>query len=83
MACSPTEYKRIARFRNALQAGIMEKEIKSLTRISYDNNYFDQSYFIKEFKRLTGLNPKKFFRQVTLLDDDKIVWEIIPNIISL
>jgi len=26
MACSPTEYKRIARFRNALQAGITERK---------------------------------------------------------
>lgn len=76
IACSPTQYKRIARFRNALHSGIKEREIKSLTRISYDNNYFDQSYFIKEFKRLTNLNPKKFFSQVSLLDDDKIVWEI-------
>jgi AraC-like DNA-binding protein len=76
MACSPAQYKRIARFRNALQSGIKEGELKSLTRISYDNNYFDQSYFIKEFKRLTNLNPKKFFRQVSVLDDDKIIWEI-------
>jgi AraC-like DNA-binding protein len=76
MACSPAQYKRIARFRNALHSGVKERELKSLTRISYDNNYFDQSYFIKEFKRLTNLNPKKFFRQVSVLDDDKIVWEI-------
>jgi AraC-like DNA-binding protein len=76
LACSPAQYKRIARFRNALHSGIMERELKSLTRISYDNNYFDQSYFIKEFKRLTNLNPKKFFRQISVLDDDKIVWEI-------
>lgn len=76
MACSPTLYRRIARFRRAMQTGIKNREIKSLTRISYDSNYFDQSYFIKEFKRLTHLNPKKFFRQISLLDDEKIVWEI-------
>jgi len=76
MACSPTLYRRIARFRKAMHTGIRNPEIKSLTHISYDNNYFDQSYFIKEFKRLTHLNPKKFFRQVSLLDDDRIVWEI-------
>jgi len=76
MACPPAQYKRIARFRNALHSGIRERALKSLTRISYDNNYFDQSYFIKEFKKLTHLNPKKFFRQVSVLDEDKIVWEI-------
>jgi AraC-like DNA-binding protein len=76
MACPPAQYKRIARFRNALHSGIKENHLKSLTRISYDNNYFDQSYFIKEFKKLTHLNPKKFFRQVSVVEDDKIIWEI-------
>jgi AraC-like DNA-binding protein len=76
MACPPAQYKRIARFRNALHSGIKEGALNSLTRIAYDNNYFDQSYFIKEFKKLTHLNPKKFFRQVSVLDEDKIVWEI-------
>lgn len=76
VTCTPSEYKRIARFRNALQAKIMSKEIKSLTSISYDNNYADQSYFIREFKKLTNLNPKKFFKEITVLDDEKIIWEI-------
>ena len=76
LCCSPSEYKRIARFRNALQSKILSKEIKSLTSISYDNNYSDQSYFIREFKKLTNLNPKKFFQEITVLDNEKIVWEL-------
>jgi AraC-like DNA-binding protein len=76
LSCSPSEYKRIARFRNALNTKIFSKEIKTLTNISFDNNYFDQSYFIREFKKLTNLNPKEFFKEVTVLNDEKIVWEL-------
>ena len=76
LSCSPSEYKRIARFRNTLHSKILSKEIKSLTSISYDNNYSDQSYFIREFKKLTNLNPKKFFNEITVLDDEKIIWEL-------
>ena len=76
LSCSPAEYKRIARFRNALHSKISSKEIKSLTNISFDNNYSDQSYFIREFKKLTHLNPKKFFKDVTVFNDEKIVWEL-------
>jgi AraC-like DNA-binding protein len=77
LSCSPSEYKRIARFRNALNTKILSKEIKSLTSISYANNYSDQSYFIREFKKLTNLNPKKFFKEITVLDENKIIWELI------
>jgi AraC-like DNA-binding protein len=76
LSCSPSEYKRIARFRNALNSKILSKEIKSLTSISYANNYSDQSYFIREFKKLTNLSPKKFFKEITVLDENKIIWEL-------
>ncbi len=76
LSCSPSEYKRIARFRNAINAKILSKEMKSLTNISFDTNYSDQSYFIREFKKLTNLNPKKFFKEVAVLNDEKIIWEL-------
>lgn len=77
MGCSPVDYRRIVRFRNSVSSKLNASELKTLTDITYENNYFDQSYFIKEFKRLTHLNPKKFFKEVSLLDGDKIVWEIL------
>jgi len=77
MACSPSDYKRIARFRNSLKSKFQSKEIKSLTDITYESNYSDQSYFIREFKKLTNQNPKLFFREASLIDGDKIVWEIL------
>ena len=76
LACSPLEYKRISRFRQSLNAKLLSKEIKSLTEISYESNFYDQSYFIREFKKLTQLNPRKFFESISILDEEKIIWSI-------
>jgi AraC-like DNA-binding protein len=76
MACSPSEYKRIARFRYSVDSKVLSSEIKKLTHISYESNYYDQSYFIREFKKLTELNPKKFFEEITIMEEKKIIWKI-------
>lgn len=36
--------------------------IKSLTEICYENNFFDQAHFIKDFKQFTGDTPENFKR---------------------
>jgi AraC-like DNA-binding protein len=77
IGCSPIDYRRIFRFRNSIAAKLNAKELKSLTDITFENNYFDQSHFIKEFKRLTNHNPKKFFKSVSQFEGEKIVWEIL------
>lgn len=76
MACSPLEYKRIARFRHSVDSKVLSSEIKKFTHISYESNYYDQSYFIREFKKLTELNPKKFFEEITIMEEKKIIWKI-------
>lgn len=35
---------------------------KTLTEICYENNFFDQPHFIKEFKKFTGETPENFKR---------------------
>ncbi|GGD43401.1 AraC family transcriptional regulator [Emticicia aquatilis] len=35
---------------------------KSLTEICYENNFFDQAHFIKDFKQFTGNTPENFKR---------------------
>lgn len=77
IGCSPIDYRRIIRFRNSIDAKLNAKELKSLTDITFENNYFDQSHFIKEFKRLTNHNPKKFFKSISQLDGEKIIWELM------
>lgn len=35
-------------------------ETKTLTEICYENNFFDQAHFIKDFKQFTGDTPENF-----------------------
>lgn len=77
MGCTPIQYRRICRFRNSIDDKLRGIELKTLTDITYENGYFDQSYFIKEFKKLTNHNPKEFFKVANKIDGDKIIWEII------
>ena len=37
-------------------------ETKTLTKICYENNFFDQAHFIKGFKQFTGDTPENFKR---------------------
>lgn len=77
MGCSPVEYRRICRFRNSITSKLNADQLKTLTEITYESGYFDQSYFIKEFRKLTNHNPKRFFKVANQVDGDKLVWEII------
>lgn len=76
IGCSPIEYRRICRFRNSLTSKLNSSELKNLTDITYEEGYYDQSYFIKEFRKLTNHNPKDFFKSTSKVDGDKIVWEL-------
>lgn len=76
LACTPIDYKRIARFRHSLGTGLMAPEIKKLTSIAYDSNYYDQSYFVREYRKLTNHNPRALFDSISVLDDNHIVWKI-------
>jgi AraC-like DNA-binding protein len=76
MGCSPVEYRRIYRFRNSIASKLNDSQLKTLTAITYEVGYFDQSYFIKEFRKLTNHNPKDFFKVVNKVDGETLVWEI-------
>lgn len=71
---SPSDFKKIHRFREALKNNITKKPKDNLTSLSYDLLFYDQSHLIKDFKSLTGLTPKKFFKKLSSHDDGKINW---------
>lgn len=56
---TPSEYRKIYRFRNSI---VNRNKAKNLTALSYDNLFFDQSHFIKDFKKLTDKKPGLFFK---------------------
>lgn len=66
---SPVEYRKIFRFRKAISKSL---GLKSLTELSYEHLFFDQSHLIKDFKSLTKINPNLFFKKVNTAN--KNVW---------
>ncbi len=76
IGCSPIAYKRILRLRKSINERLLSNETPNFTDITHNNFYYDQAYFIKEFKKMTGKNPKSFFKKTQLVDDNKIIWEL-------
>ena len=71
---TPSEFRKIVRFRNALKQKVWENRGDNLTDISYISHYFDQSHMIKDFKVLTGFTPKEFFKKLSSSHEGKINW---------
>src|SRR5690606_38201784 len=56
---SAKKFASIIRFNSVLDN---MNESKLLTEICYENNFFDQAHFIKDFKQFTGDTPENFKR---------------------
>ena len=59
VGATPKKFASIIRF-NAVIDTIGNE--RSLTEIGYDNGFFDQAHFIKDFKHFTGDTPESFRR---------------------
>lgn len=57
---SPKQLSKTIRIQATLKT-LLTKEVTSLTELAYENEYFDQAHFIKDFKEFTGLTPKAFY----------------------
>lgn len=57
---SPKKFLRIVRFQHAIDIKAKEPDL-SLSNLTYDCGYFDQSHMINDFRKLSGISPKKFF----------------------
>ncbi|RQP16860.1 MAG: AraC family transcriptional regulator [Parapedobacter sp.] len=56
---SPKKFASIVRFNTVLND---LNDAQSLAEICYENNFFDQAHFIKNFKQFTGDTPEHFKR---------------------
>ena len=56
---TPKQFIRIVRFQGVIQ-DLSNLGGRHLTGLAYDNGYFDQSHFVKDFKILSGYTPKDF-----------------------
>lgn len=59
VGASPKKFASIVRFKNILRDS---NSAPSLTALAYGAGFYDQSHFIKEFKRFTGDSPEEFFK---------------------
>jgi AraC-like DNA-binding protein len=69
---SPSEYRKIHRFRNAIAE---QRKNRNLTELSHSNLFYDQSHLIKDFKQLTSIKPNSFFKQID--PEKKNIWLFI------
>ena len=58
---SPKLFSRIMRFQTSLKL-LKNTNFDSLTHLTYQQSYFDQSHFIREFKTFTGNTPTQFLK---------------------
>ena len=58
---SPNQYRRIAQFNSAFQQ-LNHLQFKLFSDIAFNNEYADQSHFIRAFKEFTNMTPKEYLK---------------------
>lgn len=72
---SPSEFKKVQRFRNALQKHANSEYLKnSLTHLTYESLYYDQSHLIKDFVHFSKMSPSAFFKKNHEFENGLINW---------
>jgi AraC-like DNA-binding protein len=77
IGCNPAHFRRIVRFRNSVEQKSKSQAAKKFTEIYSGNNYTDQSYFIREFQKLAGANPKEFFKSISALGQNRVFFKFL------
>jgi len=76
-AVSPVTYRQIARFRYSLKNKLTGEDCSSLTQIGYKSNFYDQSYFIKVYRKFAGDHPSAFFNTIDRMADDRLIFKFV------
>ncbi len=58
---SPKTFAKVVRFQNILKAKPSTKSLRE-NKLFFDVGFFDQSHFIKDFKKFYGVTPTQAFR---------------------
>ncbi|MBO9729423.1 MAG: helix-turn-helix transcriptional regulator [Chitinophaga sp.] len=61
---SPKLFSRICRFQNSL-AQLRSNKFSKLSDIAFENDYADQSHYIRAFKEFAGISPNQFQKKST------------------
>ncbi|MFT3980035.1 MAG: helix-turn-helix domain-containing protein [Ferruginibacter sp.] len=72
---TPSAFRKIARFRETLQNRVrVLRQEENLTALTYESFFYDQSHLIKDFKKLTGMSPRTFFKGNRAFENGNINW---------
>lgn len=63
---SPKKLGKVIRLQAVLKM-LLNRRSENLTKVAYDNAYFDQAHFTKDFKEFTGTTPKEFLHDGKML----------------
>ena len=72
--CTVKDYLDIAQFRKSFNHFLNSDKKDKLTNLALEFDYYDQSEFIRQFKKITGNNPKKLFQNVEHFGEEDIFW---------
>lgn len=78
LGVSPVAFRKIARFRNALKHKLTCKH-STLTKIGYESNFYDQSYFNKIYRQIANENPSSFFNSIDSLADNRLIFKFVDK----
>ncbi len=67
----PKSYLKTIRFRSVLDQILNKQNL--LTKIAYNNEYYDQAHFIKDFKTFSGYSPIQLMDKVSV-EQDELTW---------
>jgi len=76
LGCSPRSFKKIIRFRNAIERRFYTNS-NNFTALAHDANFYDSSHFAREFKALTNQTPSEFFKTITEVSDFKFPFKFV------
>jgi AraC-like DNA-binding protein len=57
---TPKQFSRAIRLQATIKK-LGEKNFSNLTTLAYENGYYDQAHFIRDFRDFTGMSPRSFF----------------------
>jgi len=60
---TPKQFAKIVQFNFSIKQ-LQEDDYYSLTDVAYNNNFTDQSHFIRTFRKYSGQTPKEFLARV-------------------
>jgi len=74
LMCTPREYRRLIRFRRAVNTYQFAERHTSFTQLAHENNYYDQPAFVNHFKQISGRSPRDFFDHIQQYGSEDTFW---------